>query len=65
MSNTCIIPVRKGSERLPKKNYKILGGKSILEIAILKAIESKVFDEIYINTDDELLEKVSEEEESA
>jgi len=61
MSNTCIIPVRKGSERLPKKNYKILEGKSILEIAILKAIESKVFDEIYINTDDELLEKVSEE----
>ena len=61
MSNTCIIPVRKGSERLPKKNYKILEGKSILEIAILKAIESEVFDEIYINTDDELLEKVSEE----
>ena len=61
MSNTCIIPVRKGSERLPKKNYKILEGKSILEIAILKATESKVFDEIYINTDDELLEKVSEE----
>ena len=61
MSNTCIIPVRKGSERLPKKNYKILEGKSILEIAILKAIESKAFDEIYINTDDELLKKVSEE----
>ena len=57
--NVCMIPVRKGSERLAKKNYLKIGHSTILEIALSKAIRSKVFDRIYINTDDPNLEDVA------
>lgn len=54
--NICMIPVRQGSVRLAKKNYLKIGKHTVLEIALLKAKESKVFDEIVINTDDPDLE---------
>ncbi len=57
--NICMIPVRKGSQRLPKKNYLKIGKHTILEIAILKAIASKAFKAIVINTDDPSLEKIA------
>ena len=57
--NICMVPVRKGSERLAKKNYLKIGDSTILEIALEKAIRSKVFDDIYINTDDPNLEEVA------
>ena len=57
--NICMVPVRKGSERLAKKNYLKIGHSTILEIALAKAIRSKVFDSIYINTDDPNLEEVA------
>ena len=36
--NICMIPVRKGSVRLAKKNYLKINGKAIYEIAIEKAL---------------------------
>lgn len=57
--NIGMIPVRSGSERLAKKNYLKLGGSTVLEIAIEKAVRSKAFDYIYVNTDDENLEEVA------
>ena len=57
--NICMVPVRKGSERLAKKNYLKIGSSTILEIAIAKAIRSKVFDRIVINSDDPTLEEVA------
>ena len=54
-----MVPVRKGSERLAKKNYLKIGSSTILEIAIAKAIRSKVFDRIVINSDDPTLEEVA------
>ena len=54
-----MVPVRKGSERLAKKNYLKIGSSTILEIAIDKAIRSKVFDRIVINSDDPTLEEVA------
>ena len=54
-----MVPVRKGSVRLPKKNYLKIGELTILEITLLKAIESKVFDRIVVNTDDPTLEEVA------
>ena len=57
--NICMVPVRKGSERLVKKNYLKIGNSTILEIALDKAIRSKVFDVIYINTDDPDLDEVA------
>jgi CMP-N-acetylneuraminic acid synthetase len=57
--NICMIPVRKGSERLAKKNYLKIGSLTILEIAIAKAIQSKAFDHIFINSDDPSLEEIA------
>ena len=54
-----MIPVRQGSVRLAKKNYLKIGKHTVLEIALLKAKESKVFDEIVINTDDPDLEDIA------
>ena len=48
----CIIPARGGSKRIPGKNIKLLGNKPLISYTIDAAIESKVFDEIYISSDD-------------
>jgi len=54
-----MVPVRKGSVRLAKKNYLKIGELTVLEITLLKAIQSKVFDRIVVNTDDPTLEEVT------
>ena len=55
----CMVPVRKGSERLAKKNYLKIGQYTVLEIALLKALKCKAFDRVIINTDDPELEEVA------
>ena len=57
--NICMVPVRQGSLRLAKKNYLKIGEFTVLEITLMKAIESNVFDRIVVNTDDPELEEVS------
>ena len=57
--NICMVPVRKGSVRLAKKNYLKIGDFTVLEITLLKAIKSQVFDRIVVNTDDPELEALS------
>ena len=57
--NICMVPVRKGSVRLPKKNYLKIGNLTVLEITLQKAIKSEVFDRIVLNTDDPTLEEVA------
>lgn len=53
MKNLGFIPVRGGSKRLPRKNLMDLGGKSITHRAIDTAIESGIFTDIILSTDDE------------
>ena len=55
--NICMIPVRQGSVRLPKKNYLKLNDKAIYQIAIEKALKVNLFDKIVLNTDDPNLEQ--------
>tara|TARA_B110000503_G_scaffold131871_1_gene207070 strand:+ start:656 stop:1354 length:699 start_codon:yes stop_codon:yes gene_type:complete len=52
MSNLCIIPARGGSKRIPRKNIKSFLGKPIIAYSIEAAINSGVFDEIMVSTDD-------------
>ena len=57
--NICMVPVRQGSVRLARKNYLKIGKFTVLEIALKKALRSRVFDRIVVNTDDPMLEEVA------
>lgn len=53
MKNICIIPARGGSKRIPRKNVKDFLGKPIIAYSIEAALQSKLFDEVMVSTDDE------------
>lgn len=50
--NVAFIPVRGGSKSIPKKNIKMIGGKPLVYWVVEAALNSEVFDEIFISTDD-------------
>ena len=52
MNNLCIIPARGGSKRIPRKNIKDFLGKPIISYSINAALESGIFDEVMVSTDD-------------
>ena len=52
MKNLCIIPARGGSKRIPKKNIKDFLGKPIIAYSIETALETGLFDEVMVSTDD-------------
>ena len=47
-----LIPSRGGSKRLPGKNIKRLGGHPLIAYTIEVALQSKIFDGVYVSTDD-------------
>lgn len=53
MKRLCIIPARGGSKRIPRKNIKPFMGKPIIAYSIEAALNSSVFDEVMVSTDDE------------
>jgi len=50
--NIAIIPARGGSKRIPKKNIKHFLGKPIIAYSIEAALQSNLFDEVMVSTDD-------------
>ena len=59
MPNICIIPARGGSKRIPQKNIKEFLGKSIIAYSIEAAINSGLFDEVMVSTDDTEIAKIA------
>ena len=59
MKNLCIIPARGGSKRIPRKNIKSFMGKPILAYSIEAALNSGLFDEVMVSTDDEEIAEVA------
>ena len=57
--NICIIPARGGSKRIPKKNIKLFLGKPIISYSIELALQSKLFDEIMVSTDDHEIAEIA------
>lgn len=53
MSKIAIIPARGGSKRIPRKNIKDFCGKPIIVYSIEAALESGLFDDVMVSTDDE------------
>lgn len=54
-----VIPARGGSKRIPRKNIKIFCGKPMIAWSISVAIESGLFDRIFVSTDDTEIAKVA------
>lgn len=59
MNNLAIIPARGGSKRIPRKNIKFFLGKPIIAYSIEAAINSGLFTEIMVSTDDEEIAEVA------
>ena len=58
-NSLAIITARGGSKRIPRKNIKEFLGKPIIAYSIIAAIESGVFDEVMVSTDDEEIKKIA------
>jgi N-acylneuraminate cytidylyltransferase len=52
VKNLAIIPARGGSKRIPRKNVRPFCGKPIIAYPIAAALESGLFDEVMVSTDD-------------
>ena len=59
MKSIAIITARGGSKRIPRKNIKDFCGKPIILYSIEAALNSFVFDEVMVSTDDEEIAGIS------
>ncbi|MEQ9230748.1 MAG: pseudaminic acid cytidylyltransferase [Cyclobacteriaceae bacterium] len=59
-SRVAIIPARGGSKRIPGKNIRDFLGKPIIAYSIEAAIQSNLFDEVMVSTDDEKIGEVAQ-----
>ncbi len=59
MKRLAIITARGGSKRIPRKNIKDFCGKPIIAYSIEAALESGVFDEVMVSTDDKEIAEIA------
>ena len=59
MAKVAIITARGGSKRIPRKNIKEFLGKPIIEYSIKAALESGIFDEVMVSTDDDEIAEIA------
>ena len=59
LNNIAIIPARGGSKRIPRKNIKDFFGKPIIAHSIQTALESKLFSEVMVSTDDDEIAEIA------
>ena len=57
--NICMIPARAGSKRIKNKNIRELNGKPLLGYVIEAWIDANCFDEIYVNSESELIGEIA------
>lgn len=56
---TAMIPARKGSQRLPRKNTAMVGAKPLIQHVIEAANGCRYFDNVIVNTDDEKVREIA------
>tara|TARA_R100000995_G_scaffold44652_1_gene21001 strand:+ start:8242 stop:9378 length:1137 start_codon:yes stop_codon:yes gene_type:complete len=59
MKIVAMIPARLGSKRIPKKNIRLLNGIPLISYIIRAVKESQCFDEIYVNTESDLIGEIA------
>ncbi len=55
----CAVPARGGSKRLPRKNLRELAGKPLIAYTIEAALQSGLFQEVYVCTEDEEIASIA------
>jgi N-acylneuraminate cytidylyltransferase len=59
LSSIAIIPARGGSKRIPRKNLKPFDGVPMIVRSIRTALDSALFDQVVVSTDDEEIAEVA------
>lgn len=54
-----MIPARLGSQRVKKKNLRLLNGKPLIAYVIETALNTGIFDEVYVNSESDLIGEVA------
>lgn len=54
-----VIPARGGSQRIPRKNIRLLNGKPLIAYSIETALSSQLFDQVIVSTDDEEIAEIA------
>jgi CMP-N-acetylneuraminic acid synthetase len=57
----CVIPARGGSKRLTRKNIKEIDGTPVIAYPIRTALDSGLFDQVYVSTDDSEIGLIAKE----
>ena len=60
-TSIAIITARGGSKRIPRKNIKLFCGKPIIAYSIEAALQSGLFEEVMVSTDDEEIAGIARE----
>jgi|TARA_B110001469_G_C9504160_1_gene251581 N-acylneuraminate cytidylyltransferase len=59
MKRIAIIPARGGSKRIPRKNIKLFLGEPIISYSIRTVLDSNLFDEVMVSTDDKEIAEIA------
>jgi len=59
MKKIAIIPARGGRKRIPQKNIQLFLGRPIIEYSIETALQSGLFNEVMVSTNDNEIAEVS------
>ena len=59
MKLVAMIPARLGSKRIPKKNIRLLNGIPLISYIIRAVRESQCFDEVYVNTESDIIGEIA------
>lgn len=59
MKIIAMIPARLGSQRVPKKNLRLLSGKPLITYSIEAAKNAACFDEIYVNSEADIIGEIA------
>jgi len=60
LNSIAMIPARLGSQRVPRKNLRFLGGKLLVEWVINSCQQAECFDKIYLNSESEVLRPIAD-----
>ena len=54
MKIVAMVPARSGSKRIKNKNLRLINGKPLIEFVLNTLGKLDIFDDIYINSEDEI-----------